>query len=496
MRGECSQAPQLPFPSVEPDTGSLLSLRSRLCERSCGNKLRSLESQREVPGRVAQTHPETMAVDSGLSKLLEKVDDGIARVRFHSIFASRPALITIVYQTSVNIATMTVTASQTGAEHVGGDGATADAGLWTNEHHSNDLANVHGPALCLGARACIAAFLHPHLIVSLLTFLVMLAHSSTSVPSSEKGEQLSRRSSRTSRGDGETFEQPRQSRPSWRGQRRVLYGALLDKDPSPVVRKERAGAHSGSRSRSSSVLREAVRHGHDPTVSKLAGWADGHPGVLSARILQTRSNQRGRDCRRRDWLPEECPPVRIMFTRSCGLSFRAWARGTAASWTPSGKIIGSPGRWRDRHIKVQGRRNGSHTTAIGLEPPIWSFFRIRSGSSPSRDEEELIARELRDEMKLKRYLDDAVGTKNKDRSMLGDKRELRGQGPGEGEGCRKSDVSGNLTAVDGTGSEGVDCELAGGLDALMLDAFGASVLDDACAPGKGDAAGRRTSRCH
>ena len=154
-----------------------------------------------MPGRVAQTHPETMAVDSGLWKLLEKMDDGIARVRFHSIFASRPALITIVYQTSVNISTMTVTASQPGAGHGGSDGATADAGLRTNEHHSN----VHGPALCLGARPCIAAFLHPHLIVSLLTFLVMLAHSSTSVPSSEKGEQLSRRSSRTSRGDGETL---------------------------------------------------------------------------------------------------------------------------------------------------------------------------------------------------------------------------------------------------------------------------------------------------
>ena len=135
-------------------------------------------------------------------------------MRFHSTNASRPALITIVYQTSVNVSTMTVTAPQTRAGHGGDDGATADAGLQTNEHHSNDLPNVHGPALCLGARACIAAFLHPHLIVSLLTILVMLAHSSTSVPFSETGEQLLRSSSRTSRGEGETFEQPRQSRPS------------------------------------------------------------------------------------------------------------------------------------------------------------------------------------------------------------------------------------------------------------------------------------------
>ena len=100
VRGECSEASQLPFPPVGPL--GLSSLRSRLCVRSCGNNLRSLESQREVPGRAAQTHPGT------------KMDDGIARVRFHSIIASRPALITILYQTSVNVSTMTVTASQTG----------------------------------------------------------------------------------------------------------------------------------------------------------------------------------------------------------------------------------------------------------------------------------------------------------------------------------------------------------------------------------------------
>ena len=62
---------------------------------ACG-AARSLESQREVAGRAAQTQPETMAVDSGLWKLLEKMDDGIARVRFHSTIGSRPALITIV----------------------------------------------------------------------------------------------------------------------------------------------------------------------------------------------------------------------------------------------------------------------------------------------------------------------------------------------------------------------------------------------------------------
>ena len=139
-------------------TPGLSSLRSRLCVRSCGNNLRSLESQREVPDRAAQTHPETMAVDSGLWKLLEKMD-GVAKARLHSIIANRPALITIVYQTSVNVSTMTVTPSQTEAGHGGSDGVTADARLRTNEHHSNDLPNVHGPALCLGARACIAAFL-------------------------------------------------------------------------------------------------------------------------------------------------------------------------------------------------------------------------------------------------------------------------------------------------------------------------------------------------
>ena len=62
----------------------------------------------------------------------------------------------------------------------------------------------------------------------------------------------------------------------------------------------------------------------------------------------------------------------------------------------------------------------------------------------SRDEEELIARELRDEMKLKRYLDDA-GTKNKDRCVLGDKGKDVGKDWEKAKGGRKSDVSGNLT---------------------------------------------------
>ena len=115
-------------------------------------------------------------------------------------------------------------------------------------------------------------------------------------------------------------------------------------------------------------------------------------------------------------------------------------------------------------------------------------------------------------MKLKHYLDDAVGTKNKDRSMPGDKgkgvgedREkakggrksgrlrqpdhaARREGPrqeGDGEGERERKGRRQEAAVDGTGGEEVDCELAGGLDALMLDAFGASVLDDAARPENG-----------
>ena len=95
-----------------PDTGSLLAeitaLRAELREQP------SIPGVAKRGARLGSADaPRDDGVDSGLWKLLEKMDDGIARVRFHSIFASRPALITIVYQTSVNISTMTVTASTT-----------------------------------------------------------------------------------------------------------------------------------------------------------------------------------------------------------------------------------------------------------------------------------------------------------------------------------------------------------------------------------------------
>ena len=91
---------------------------------------------------------------------------------------------------------------------------------------------------------------------------------------------------------------------------RLLYGQPLETAPSPVRNRARKALRSShSRSRSSSVFRVARSHGHDPWVSKLAQWADDHPGILAARVLQKMSDQLRRDGRRRDWLQEECPPV-------------------------------------------------------------------------------------------------------------------------------------------------------------------------------------------
>ena len=231
----------------------------------------------------------------------------------------------------------------------------------------------------------------------------------------------------------------------------MLYGAPLEKDPSPVVRKGRAGAHSGSRSRSSSVFREAVRHGHDPTVSKLAVWADGHPWVLSARILQMMSDQLGRDGRRRDWLPEECPPVATNYVHQIlRPQFPSMGARNRRELDTLGEImdrlaVGEFGRAADlvtqRFKAVEmALHDGDWTRATHLE-----LLADPKRLLTSRDEEELIARELRDEMKLKRYLDDAVGTKNKDRSMPGDKGKGVGKDREKATGGRKSDVSGNLT---------------------------------------------------
>ena len=207
----------------------------------------------------------------------------------------------------------------------------------------------------------------------------------------------------------------------------MLYGAPLEKDPSPVVRKGRAGAHSGSRSRSSSVFREAVRHGHDPAVSKLAVWGRRAPrGPVGSH-----------------------PPEDVRPAGTRRPAPRLASRGVPTSWTnyvhqilrpqfPSmgarnsreldtlGEImdrlaVGEFGRAADlvtqRFKAVEmALHDGDWTRATHLE-----LLPDPKRLLASRDEEELIARELRDKMKLKRYLDDAVGTKNKDRSMLGDK---------------------------------------------------------------------------
>ena len=376
VRGECSEAPQLPFPSVGPDTGSLLAEITALRA-----ELREQPSIPRVAKRGARSGSADAPRDGRGQRSLEvagQMDDGIARVRFHSIFASRPALITIVYQTSVNISTMTVTASQTGAGHGGGDGATADAGLRTNEHHSNDLANVHGPALCLGARACIAAFLHPHLIVSLLTFLVMLAHSSTSVPSSEKGEQLSRRSSRTSRGDGETFEQPHQSRPSGE----VSAGCCMVLLSRRILALWSARGELERTQDPGRVPRQFFARLCDTgTTLPFRNWLCGQTGTQgSCRLASFTACPTSWDetAGAAIGFPRSAHQLRrIMFTRSCGLSFRAWAHGTAASWTPSARSwiawpLESSGEQRTSSHRGSRPSKWLSTTAIGLEPPASS----------------------------------------------------------------------------------------------------------------------------
>ena len=381
---------------------------------------------------------------------------------------------------------MTVTASQTEAGHGGGDGAAADAGLRTNEHHSNDLPNVHGPALCLGARACIGAFLHPHLIVSLLTFLVMLAHSSTSVPSSEKLEQLLRRSSRSSRGEGETFEQLHQSRPS--GEVSAGCCTVLLSRRIPALWSARGELE---RTQDPAHVRRQffARFCDTGTTLPFRNWLCGQTGTQESPRLASRG------------VPTSCDELS---SPDPAASVSEHGRAEQPRAGHPRRDHGSPGRWRvrassgPRHTEVQGRRNGSPRRRLDSSHPSGASSGSEAGAQ-GRDEAQALSR--------RRGRHEEQGQEH-----AGRQREGRGQGPGEGEGRQEErrlrlpdhaarregprqegDGEGererkggrHKAAVDGTGSEVVDCELAGGLDALMLDAFGASVLGDAARLEKG-----------
>ena len=404
-------------------TPRLSSLRSRLCMRSCGNNLRSLESQREVPGRAAQTHPETMAVDSRPWKLLEKTDDGIARVRFHSIIASRPALITIVYQTSVNVSTMTVTASQTEAGH------GRERRSYSGRRAADRRAPLERPAQRSRTRSLPGCSrLHRRLPSP-------SPHSQPAHLPGHAGAQLDERAVLRERRAAlkEELKDLKRRRRDLRaaapiqaergGQRRVLYGAPLEKDPSPVVRKGRAGAHSGSRSRSSSVFREAAR----------------------ARPYRFETYCVGRRAPRSPVGSHPPEGVRPAGTRRPAP--RLASRGVPPVATNYVHQILRP------QFPSMGARNSRELDTLGEimdRLAVGEFGRAadlvtQRFKAVEMALQELIARELRDEMRLKRHPDDAAGTKIKDRSTPADKGKGVGKDREKAKGGRKSDVSGNLT---------------------------------------------------
>ena len=293
------------------------------------------------------------------------------------------------------------------------------------------------------------------------------------------------------------------------GQRQVLYGAPLEKDPSSVVRKGRPGAHSGSRLRSSSVFREAVRE--TGCVGRRAprgpvGW---HPPEdvrpAGTRRPAPRLASRG--------VPTSCDEL---CSPDPAASVSEHGRAEQPRAGHPRRDHGSPGRWRvrassgPRLTEVQGRRNGSPRRRLDSSHPSGAS----SGSEaaphqPGRGGAHCPRAQGRHEAQA---LSRRLGRhEEQGQEHAGRQREGRGQGPGEGEGRQEErrlrqpdhaarregrqegDGEGERerkggrqeAAVDGTGSEEVDCELAGGLDALMLDAFGASVLDDAARPEKG-----------
>ena len=240
---------------------------------------------------------------------------------------------------------------------------------------------------------------------------------------------------------------PREPEREMGASRRTLYGVVFEKDPSPVV-KRRTAHHGASRSRShsSSVFRGTAAQGHDPAVSRLAVWADNHPGVLSARVLQKMSDQLGRDGKKRDWLPEECPPVATAYVHQVlrpqfpSMGARNNRELDTLSEIMDRMAAGEFGRAADlvtqRFKAVEmALHDGDWTRAAHLE-----LLPDSKRLLTSRDEEELIARELREAMRLKKYLDEGRGAPTR---VTGDS--------GKGKGKEKSKEKGSKGHGDSWG---------------------------------------------
>ena len=253
----------------------------------------------------------------------------------------------------------------------------------------------------------------------------------------------------------------------------TLYGAAFVKPPALGAVQRQKRSRLGSRS--SSVFRDARGKDHDPVALKLAIWAESNPGTLAAHTLQRMAEKVSREGRRKDWRPEDCPPVatshlhQILQPMYPGLGPRNLRELETHSEIMDQLAAGQFGRAADvatqRYKAIEmAMQDGDWKRASNLEL-LPDAKRLLTG----RDEQELITRELRHEMRLRKFLDegrapwrkgsDAKG-KGQEKGKHSDKEKgrphLKGQSKGKVQRQGQSFRLESLSSIGSSSSEESD----------------------------------------
>ena len=158
-------------------------------------------------------------------------------------------------------------------------------------------------------------------------------------------------------------------------------------------------SRSLGRSSSRSVFRGALLGNGDPGFSKLAEWADQNEGVLTARLLQRMADALGRDGKRWSWDITSTPAVANSYVlQVIQTSFPSLGRNQRELFTlaeASDRMAsGDYGRAADvlsqRFKAIEMALHDSHVEIL-----------------PHRQEEALVARDIREEVRIKAHLDKA-----------------------------------------------------------------------------------------
>ena len=194
---------------------------------------------------------------------------------------------------------------------------------------------------------------------------------------------------------------------------KLLFGKPLRALEGGKAAGRRDRSRSLGRSSSRSVFRGARLGDGDPGLSKLAVWADQNEGVLTARLLQRMADALGRDGKRRSWDITSTPAVansfvlQVIQTSFPSLGGRNERELLTLAEALDRMASGDYGRAAD----VLSQR--FKAIELALHDGEWSRAShveiLPQTGRPllSRQEEPLVARDIREEVRIKAHLDKA-----------------------------------------------------------------------------------------